>query len=129
MRHAARQLPSWLIFDVGQMKSEQNELQLTLADIEGDLAAVGLAAAVTSFSGNAAYWDISLRVGERTFDLGRNFHDPIYCQESTPRRRSALIGSSAPAFADGGRCRRYLFGVVRYALEDPTFSAIEPPVI
>ena len=92
------------------------------ASVRRELVDAGVTPSGLSISGSDYEWDVRLIVGERTFVVGANWRDPVYCAEITSGRERNFIRSEFPHISDSTRLRKQLFALVKYALDHPSFD-------
>jgi hypothetical protein len=111
-----------------QSRSPKDDLE---AAVHGELVHLGLCAELVAVVVHGPLkWHVHLEVALRVFELGCNGHGNLYCWERTPEEIKHLISPDAPPVAgDAPDAVRKALIQVKYALGDPGFFVVGPPVI
>jgi hypothetical protein len=99
-------------------------------NLSNELRAMGVAyAAVAVLSAEAENWRYRVAAQDRTFEMGFNHRELLWCRETTPGRRKHLVSNDHPPLNDSRAARSRGVALIRRALADPTFPPRDPPVI
>lgn len=99
--------------------------------IRSELHALGITAeSINAQADGVDEWSATIRIADRTFEIGSETREGFFCWENTKDAKKNLV------FADCGRIsgsqnrlRRHGLEIIRYAVEHPEFEGATTPVI
>jgi len=97
--------------------------------LQGELQTAGLKARLDSLSFESHEWHATICAGSRTFEIGSNVRESLFCCETINGKVMPIFQSGVTPFASERAALSAAVRAVKHALEHPGFLISPPPVI
>jgi hypothetical protein len=106
-----------------EMPSAKSALEIEVA-IRSELLALGITAdSVNAHADRVDEWSATIRIAERTFEIGSKKREGFFCCESTrDATKSFVLADCGKISGSQNRLRRHGLEIIRYAVEHPEFG-------
>lgn len=105
------------------MPSAKSALEIEVA-IRSELLALGITAdSINAQADGVDEWSATIRIADRTFEIGSEPCEGFFCWESTKDAKKNFVSvDSGRIWGSQNRLRRHGLEIIRYAVEHPEFG-------
>ena len=112
------------------VRASKSSLEIEVA-IRHELSALGLQAeSITARAERVDDWSATIRIAERTFEIGCEAREGFFCWESTSGKKKNFIYSDCGRIAGNqNQLRRRALETIRFAIDHPECEGATYPVV
>jgi hypothetical protein len=101
-----------------------------IATTRRELVARGIPdAEVAVLSSEAENWRLRVRVAHRSFEIGFNHRDRVWCTEMTAGQERHFVSNDGPKIGTSAAARQHALDLLRRAVADPQWVVRDPPIL